>query len=199
MAQAVPVQQPTSSLLATGRDLVAQLNTRWHAVALRTFLVIVVAHWTEHLVQAFQIWGLGMARPAARGVLGMVWPWLISSEALHYSYALLMLLGLLLLRPSYVGQARGWWNLALGIQVWHHFEHFLLLAQVVVGANLFGLAAPTSILQLVLPRVELHLTYNLLVFAPMAVAMYYHLFPSTADRHQAAARGITCTCAVRAV
>jgi hypothetical protein len=46
---------------------------------------------------------------------------------------------------------------ALWIQVWHHFEHLLLLMQAVTGANLMGKPVPTSIAQLVLPRVELHL------------------------------------------
>ena len=36
---------------------------------------------------------------------------------------------------------------------------------------------PTSIAQLWVPRVELHLFYNTIVFVPMIVGMYYHLFP----------------------
>jgi hypothetical protein len=49
---------------------------------------------------------------------------------------------------------------------------------------------PTSILQLVLPRVELHLFYNTIVFLPMVIAVYYHLRPSRDE-----AELMTCTCA----
>lgn len=35
------------------------------------------------------------------------------------------------------------------------------------------------------PRVELHLFYNTIVFLPMAVAMYYHLFPPAAEASRA--------------
>jgi hypothetical protein len=42
------------------------------------------------------------------------------------------------------------------------------------------------------PRVELHLVYNTIVFVPMMVAMYYHLFPSEAEERQH-----ECSCAVR--
>jgi len=39
------------------------------------------------------------------------------------------------------------------------------------------------IVQLVAPRVELHLFYNAVVFIPMLVAMYYHLWPSASERN----------------
>jgi hypothetical protein len=171
-------------------QFVADLNGRYHRAALWTFLAITVAHWAEHLVQAFQVWGLGWERPEARGVLGLVFPWLVSSEALHYFYAIVMLVGLLLLRPGFTGRARTWWNVALIIQFWHHIEHALLLGQHVAGSNLFGKEIPTSIAQLAIMRVELHLLYNALVFIPMGIAMWLHVHP-TED-----ARGaVSCTCA----
>jgi hypothetical protein len=40
--------------------------------------------------------------------------------------------------------------------------------------------------------VELHLLYNGLVFLPMMIAMYYHLFPSPED-----SRHMACSCAVK--
>jgi hypothetical protein len=49
---------------------------------------------------------------------------------------------------------------------------------------------PTSILQLWLPRVELHLFYNSVVFIPMVIGMYYHLFPPASERAR-----FQCTCA----
>jgi hypothetical protein len=148
-----------------------------HRLALNVFLIVVIAHWAEHLVQAFQIWVLGWPRPEARGVLGMPFPWLVEQEWLHYGYALLMLAGLWLLRDGFTGRARAWWAAALVIQVWYHFEHLLLLLQALVGANLAGRPVPTSLVQLIAPRVELHLFYNAVVFVPMLVALYLHRFP----------------------
>jgi hypothetical protein len=166
------------------------LNTRGHRTALIVFLVIVLSHWAEHLVQAIQIWVLDRPVPESRGVFGQWFPWVVESEALHYGYALVMLAGLILLRPGFVGEARVWWNVALGIQVWHHCEHLLLLIQAQSDTHLFGRAVPTSILQLAFPRVELHLVYNAAVFVPMVMAMYLHRHPRQAE--QAA---MSCTCA----
>jgi hypothetical protein len=170
--------------------LVTALNGPWHKRALQAFLVIVLGHWAEHILQAIQIWGLGWSRPDARGGLGLFYPWLVTSEWLHYFYAIVMLIGLILLRPGFAGRARHAWNIALGIQIWHHFEHLLLLGQALIGVNLFGAAVPTSILQLVLPRVELHLFYNAVVFAPMVIAMWDHVHPTARE-----AREVTCSCA----
>lgn len=169
--------------------LIARLNGSSHRAALNVFLVIVVAHWAEHLVQAYQIWALGRPRPQARGVLGQYFPWLVSSEWLHYGYAIVMLVFLFLLRPGFVGRARTWWTVALAIQFWHHIEHFLLLLQAQTSTVYFGQKVPTSILQLVAPRVELHLFYNSVVFIPMLVAMYLHLRPN-----QAEAAKTSCSC-----
>jgi hypothetical protein len=155
----------------------ARFNTTWHRRALNVFMAIVLAHWAEHLAQAVQIWVLGRPIPESRGVLGAWIPWLVTSEALHYGYALVMLAGLLLLRPAFTGEARTWWTIALVIQVWHHLEHLLLLGQSVTDLHLAGEPVPTSVLQLAFPRVELHLFYNAVVFAPMVVALYLHRRP----------------------
>jgi len=48
---------------------------------------------------------------------------------------------------------------------------------------------PFSIIQLFIPRVQLHLFYNSIVFIPMVVAMYYHMFPPAGEKEKA-----TCTC-----
>ena len=61
--------------------------------------------------------------------------------------------------------------------------------QYLLGQNLFDRPVPTSLLQLWVPRVELHLFYNTIVFIPMVVAMYFHMFPP------AEAGRVTCTCA----
>jgi hypothetical protein len=171
-------------------SLVTRLNTAWHEFALRTFMVIVLAHWAEHLMQAFQIYALGWPIPESRGVLGQFFPWVIKSETLHYGYALVMLAGLLVLRPGFTAvQERRWWTISLAIQFFHHFEHLLLQGQALLGLNLFDRPVPTSLVQLWVPRVELHLFYNTIVFIPMVIAMYYHLFPT-----ESAAKP-RCTCA----
>jgi hypothetical protein len=173
------------------RDFTERLNGPWHRRAMWAFLAIVLAHWAEHLLQAYQIWALGMPRHQALGALGMLWPWLVHSEWLHYGYALVMLAGLFLLWPGMTGRARTWWSVALAIQFWHHVEHGLLLAQALGGWRLGGGPAPSSMVQLLVPRVELHLFYNAVVFVPMVVAMAYHLYPSPEERAK-----MTCSCAL---
>lgn len=166
-----------------------KLNSQWHERALQGFMFIVLAHWAEHLFQAYQIYVMGWPRPKANGLLGLWYPGLIKSEQLHYGYALVMLIGLWVLRKGFVGVSRKWWTVALVIQFWHHFEHFLLIWQATSHHNFWGKPVPFSVLQLVLPRVELHLFYNSVVFVPMVIAMYYHMFPPQNER-----RLMTCTC-----
>ncbi len=168
-----------------------RLNTTWHERALQLFTVIVLAHWAEHLVQAFQIYALGWPVPEARGVLGLWYPWMVKSEVLHYSYALVMLVGLWLMRPGFLGSARPWWTAAVVIQFWHHIEHGLLQWQAITGSNFLGSPVPVSVAQLWIPRVELHLIYNTIVFIPMAVGMYRHLFPPPGEIAH-----MQCSCAV---
>jgi hypothetical protein len=163
------------------RALIATV-LRWHDALVLVFLAIVIAHWAEHLVQAGQVWLLGWNRPDAGGVLGVVWPWLVTSEWMHYGYAVVMFAGLVLLCHGFTGRARAWWNAALYIQFWHHIEHLLLLVQASTGSYLLGAGQPTSIAQLIVPRVELHLLYNAIVTLPMVVAMVLH----RCDRRQRA-------------
>lgn len=170
--------------------LTTSVNTVHHKAALNVFMFIVLAHWAEHLVQAYQVWVLDKPRPQSRGVLGQIWPWLATSEWLHYGYAIVMLVFLWVLRHGFVGRSRRWWNLALGIQIWHHFEHLLLLGQAVTNSNIAGKKVPTSIAQLFFERVELHLFYNTIVFIPMVIAMYLHLRPSKEEQAH-----MRCSCA----
>jgi hypothetical protein len=167
-----------------------KLNAEWHDTGLKVFMAIVLAHWAEHLVQAFQIFALGWPRGESFGVLGQFYPWMFKSELLHYAYAVVMLAGLWIFLPGYKGRGLFWWKMAFWIQFWHHIEHALLQGQAIAGQNLFGAPVPMSILQLWIPRVELHLFYNAVVFVPMVIAMYYHLFPSK-EEHAAHA----CSCA----
>ena len=167
----------------TSPEFLERLNSDHHELALRVFMVIVLAHWVEHLLQALQIYVLGWPVPEARGALGMVFPWLIKSESLHYGYALVMLTGLWMLRSGFTGKVdHFWWMTALWIQFFHHIEHGILQTQAILGHNLLGRPVPTSLVQLWVPRVELHLFYNTIVFVPMVIAMYYHLFPPAAEK-----------------
>jgi hypothetical protein len=182
----------TSTAVAQhSESLLERLNAEWHKPALQTFAVIVLAHWAEHLAQAVQIYLLGWPVPESRGVLGLWFPWVVKSEVLHYGYALVMLVGIWFLRTGFVGRSRIWWMISFGIQFWHHIEHALLQGQAIFGKNMFNSPVPTSIAQLVIPRVELHLLYNTIVFVPMVIGMYYHIFPPLGEE----AHGTGCNCA----
>ncbi len=170
------------------QGFVERLNGPWHERALWIYLGVVILHWVEHLFQAAQIWILGMPRPEALGAVGYLFPWLVKSEVMHFGYALFMFAGLVLLRPGFRGAAKGWWTASLVIQGWHLVEHSTLQLQAVVGQNLFGSPVPTSFVQVLVPRPELHLLYNLIVFVPMIVAMWLHTRPSQAEVNE-------CTCA----
>lgn len=184
----------TQSLLITQPwyvNMMERLNTVWHERSLQFFMVIVLGHWAEHLAQAYQIYVMGWPVPQSLGVLGYWFPWLVKSETLHYGYALVMLIGLWILRTGFTGKAYKWWMLSFWIQFWHHIEHFLLQAQAVVGYNLGDSPVPMSLVQFFIPRVELHLIYNTLVFIPMIVGMYLHMFPPPGEEGN-----IKCTCVV---
>ena len=57
-----------------------RINSDWHEVAMRTFMVIVLGHWMEHFLQTFQIYVLGWPVPQARGALGLFFPWLVAFQ-----------------------------------------------------------------------------------------------------------------------
>jgi hypothetical protein len=175
----------------TSPTLSERLNGPWHERGLQIFMAIVLAHWAEHLAQAFQVYALHWPTAEARGVLGLWFPWLIGSEVLHYGYAIVMLVGIWSFRRGFTGLAFTWWMIAFWIQFWHHIEHALLQGQAITGANLFNSPVPVSIVQLWIPRVELHLFYNSVVFIPMIVAMYRHMVPPAAE-----AAHMRCTCAL---
>lgn len=172
-------------------NLEERLNTVWHERGLQIFLAIVLAHWAEHLAQAYQVYVLGWPIPESLGALGLYFPTLVSSEILHYGYAIVMLVALWVFRKGFIGKSYTWWMVSFWIQFWHHIEHMLLQGQAIVGENLFNSPVPISIVQVWIPRVELHLIYNTLVFIPMIVAMYLHMFPSKNEEEE-----IKCTCVI---
>jgi hypothetical protein len=151
------------------------LNGRYHAPALWIFMLIIVAHWLEHVLQIYQIYGLGWAPATAGGLLGVIYPQLVESEILHFVYDFIQWSGIIVLRPGFHGRARTLWTVAMVIQTWHYIEHVLLMGQYLTGHYLFGAAHQISIGQLWFPRAELHFFYNLFVFVPMVIAVHYYL------------------------
>lgn len=174
------------------QNMMKTLNTVWHERSLQIFMAIVLAHWAEHLVQAYQIYVMGWPIPESLGVFGYYFPWLFKSEILHYGYALVMLIGIWILRTGFTGSAYTWWMISFWIQFWHHIEHFLLQFQAIIDYNLGGAPVPMSLVQFIIPRVELHLIYNTLVFIPMIIGMYLHLFPPPGEE-----ANIKCSCVVK--
>ncbi len=166
----------------------AQINGPFHQQALWLFMVIVLGHWSEHLVQIYQIYGMGWLPKAAGGVIGLWFPQLVTSEVLHFTYNLFLWGGILLLRPGFQGQARRWWNGALITQSWHFFEHILLQVQWLTGSYLFGAAKQISIGELWFPRVELHFMYNLIVFVPLMIGVVVY-FKQQPQKRTAVAAG----------
>ncbi|HYV39633.1 MAG TPA: hypothetical protein VE988_28350 [Gemmataceae bacterium] len=164
MAVSTPTIHSAHLSSEAGPSFYEKLNTKWHERALQIFMAIVLIHWGEHLFQAYQIYVMGWPRPKANGMLGLFYPWLVKSEVLHYGYALV-------------------------IQFWHHIEHLLLITQATIHYNFWGKPVPFSVLQLFFPRVELHLFYNSVVFIPMVIGMYYHMFPPVGEQGHA-----VCTC-----
>lgn len=191
-AATATLNRSESGWTAAASPLIERLNSIWHERALQIFMVIVLAHWAEHLAQAYQVYALGWPIPESRGVLGIWYPWLIASELLHYGYALVMLGGIWFLRKGFTGTSYTWWMIAFGIQFWHHIEHGLLQGQAIIGMNLANSPVPMSVAQFFIPRVELHLIYNTLVFIPMVIGMYYHMFPPAGEEVN-----MKCTCMVR--
>jgi hypothetical protein len=159
------------------RTLYQRLNGPLHAPALWIFMMIIVAHWLEHVFQIYQIYALGWAPANAGGILGVMYPKLIESETLHFVYDFIQWAGIVLLLPGFTGRARAFWTVAMIVQTWHYIEHVLLMGQYLTGYYLFGAAKQTSILQLWFPRPELHFVYNLLVFIPMVIAVQYYIKP----------------------
>lgn len=146
------------------------LGERRDRLWLAAFMIVVGVHWVEHLVQVAQIYLMRTPVPQALGLLGGVWPQLVSSEWLHFTYNLAVLVGASLLLRLFGGSARTWWAVGVWVQVWHFFEHGLLFAQAQGGFTLFGAETQSSVVQLLIPRVELHLFYNAIVTLLLGVA-----------------------------
>jgi hypothetical protein len=155
------------------------------------FTALMIGHWLEHIFQAYQVYAMHMPRACALGMLGMKYPWLVRTESLHFGFALFTTLGLIMLWRVFVTgkvapdsvyclstferqwgfTSRPWWITAFFISVWHLFEHSLLFYQAIAHHNFWGSPVPISVIQLIVPRIELHLFYNSLVTFFIAIAM----------------------------
>jgi hypothetical protein len=157
-------------------QLLNVLNDQWHEQALWLFMMIVLGHFSEHIVQIYQIYILGWLPTEAGGILGLKFPFLVTSEYLHIFYNGLTWIGILLLRQGFKNQARIWWHITLVFASWHLFEHIILQYQYMTGHFWFGRTVQTGIGQLWFPRPELHFVYNLSVFIPLMVAYCYKFY-----------------------
>lgn len=132
---------------------------------MKIFGALMIAHWLEHLFQAYQVYVMHMDRACALGMLGMKYPWLIRTESLHFGFALFTFVGIIYAGWHYFESkfATKMWALGLVTAAWHLFEHVLLFSQAVSHSYLFGRSQPISIIQLIVPRIELHLFYNSII------------------------------------
>lgn len=165
--------------------LMDALNGRHHLRALSVYLLVVAGHFAEHVIQAWQFYVLRWHPSMAGGVLGLFFPQLARNEVLHISFNSLQLTGLIVLCPGFRAHKRAmrWWMAAIVAQSWHFFEHVLLEVQYLSGHYLFGAARQTSLLEFLFPRLQLHLTYNIVVLIPtlIAVALYLRSRRSAAE------------------
>lgn len=81
-------------------------------------------------------------------------------------------------------QAYRLWSFAMWFQVFHFFEHNVLMLQVISGHNLLGASVPTSLGQALIPqmRAELHFVYTLIATIPMVTASTLRMSTGLASR-----------------
>ena len=68
---------------------VDNLNTRWHRLALLSLLAIVLVHWAEHIVQAYQFFVLHWPRPMSMGLVGTDWELGFNQSRFHHAMQVL--------------------------------------------------------------------------------------------------------------
>jgi hypothetical protein len=164
------------------RNAFQPLGERWFRPLLIVYLVLIVAHFAEHVLQFIQAAVLSWPRSEAGGLLGLWSPQLLTNESLHFSYNLMQLLGLLVLSYHVTGRARTWWRIGIVVQLWHFFEHFLLQSQWLSGIFLFNATKQMGVGELLLPRLELHFIYNALVFVPTMIGVYVYIRDQMRER-----------------
>jgi hypothetical protein len=154
-----------------------RINGEWHRWALLVAFAPILFHMFEHVLQVTQVYVLNVDRADALGLLGIWLPRLMRAEVVHFGFSVYTLLAILLLGGAIVGRARWFGVIALSVQSWHLFEHTLLLTQRSIDNFFLGTAGPSSLVELLIPRVELHFVYNATVFTGILVAMLLHAYP----------------------
>lgn len=132
----------------------------------KIFISIVIIHFIEHLTQLYQLYILQWARPECLGLISLRYPWLMRSEWLHYSFALYMVIGLTYF--GYKANNKKWWRTSLVLQHYHYIEHLILLSQALIGIPMIE---RISLGSFIMPRLELHFFYNLMVLIPMLLGV----------------------------
>ena len=175
-------------------NLFARINGPWHGRALIVLFAPILFHMFEHAVQAVQVFLLDVERADALGLLGIWMAELIRGETVHFSFAAYTMAAILLAGGPAVGMARRFGIMALAVQGWHLFEHTLLIFQRTTDSFFFGASEPTSLAQLLVPRVELHFAYNGVVFAGIVIALLLHAYPPRGERERS-----SCRCAMTTI
>ncbi|WP_066122415.1 hypothetical protein [Geminocystis sp. NIES-3709] len=134
---------------------------------LTIFNLIILSHLAEHIAQMIQLHLLHWARPECLGLLGLWKPYLVRSEFLHYGHALFMLLGIYPMM-----RWNKWLYATFVLAFYHHLEHFQLLLQAVTKHYWWGFPKPATLPELLIPRIELHFFYNIMVALPMFYGIY---------------------------
>jgi hypothetical protein len=153
------------------------INGPWHGRALLILFAPILFHMFEHAFQAVQVFVLHVDRADALGLIGMWMPELIRGEMLHFSIAAYTLAVICFTGGPAVGMSRKFGLIAVAVQSWHLFEHSLLIFQRATDHFFFGASEPTSLVQLLIPRVELHFMYNSVVFSAIVIALLLHAYP----------------------
>lgn len=140
---------------------------------MKIFGALMIAHWLEHIFQAYQVYVLHMNRMCALGMLGMKYPWLVRTESLHFVFAWLTFVMFYFAGIGYFSSqsAIKLWILGWAASFFHLVEHSLLFAQAVTHHYMFGATQPTSLLQQFFPRIELHLFYNSIITLLMILSL----------------------------
>ena len=162
--------------------LYERINGPWHGRALLILFALILFHMFEHVVQVVQTYFLGVDRMDALGLLGVWMAELIRGESVHFSFAVYTWSAIFLTGGAAVGMARSFGLIALAVQSWHLVEHSSLIFQRATDSFFFGASEPTSLAQLLIPRVELHFMYNGVVFSAIVIALLLHAYPPRGER-----------------
>ncbi len=101
------------------RSFSGLLDGSQHRRALLVYIVLVVGHFSEHLVQMAQVFAFGWAKSDAGGLLGLIFSSAAENELLHLSYNSFQLTGLILLAYGFrhYRAAHTFWMVALVAQI----------------------------------------------------------------------------------